>query len=79
MKTSKISRILLSFGLIALCAAACGQPFPPTPTPDALATAAQQLAQTQMALSVTQTAVALVPTETSAPPTAEPTLPPTRS
>ncbi len=77
MKISKISRILLSFGLIALCAAACKLPFSSTPTPDALATAAQQLAQTQMALSVTQTAVALVPTETSAPPTAEPTLPPT--
>ena len=73
MKTSRIARVLVSFGLFTLCATACQLPSSPTPTPDALATAAQQLAQTQMALGATQTAAALVPTNTPAPATAEPT------
>ena len=73
MKISKFGRILVSFGLIALCAAACGQPFPPTPTPDTVATAAQQLAQTQIALGGTLTALAPAPTNTDVPAALEPT------
>lgn len=76
MKNPKVSRILLSLGLVVLCAAACKLPFSPSATPDPAATAALQLAQTQMALSATQTALAPAPTDAPLPATAEPTLPP---
>ncbi len=76
MKYPRIAVILASLGLIALCAAACKLPFSATPVPDAAATAAQQLAQTQMALSATQTALAPAPTDALPPVAEEPTLPP---
>jgi len=72
MKNWKIACILACLALMALAAAACQLPFSGTTEPDTVATAAQDLAQTQMALSATQTAVALIPTDTAVPTAEEP-------
>jgi hypothetical protein len=77
MKKSKSTWILASIALLVLCAAACKLPFSSTAVADDAATAALQLAQTQVGISATQTALAPAPTEAPAPAATEPALPPT--